>query len=131
MRWLIGSWDGNNGQGAFRETWSAESDTLMHHITYLTGADGIERPVGAGFIRVIDGQIYYTKDAMQDEAPVRWKLADCDAKRLRFHNGHAPYYQDIAFERTANDRLRLQLTTGKDSRDLIFSRGTEYLSSLE
>lgn len=130
MRWLSGSWELDTPDANMRETWTFESDTLLHHVSYLKGKDGKERPVDAGFIQMLEQQIYYTNDPMSGETPARWKLADCNCRRLRFHNAQSTQFQDIVFELMPDDRLHLVLTSGDEQQEIYYNRSAKALSSI-
>ena len=130
MRWLSGSWEPDQQQTNMRETWTFENDSLLHHVSYLKGKDGVERPVDAGFIQMQDQQVYYTNDPMPGEPLLRWKLADCNCRRLRFHNAQAVQFQDIVFELTSDDRLHLTLISGENQQEIYYNRSSKALSSI-
>ena len=73
FEWLVGMWEGIQGQGIYHEEWAKISDTELSGKAYLIKKGEIKNSEMLK-IHISEGNIFYTADVSHNTDPVSFKL---------------------------------------------------------
>jgi len=115
FEWLVGMWEGIQGQGIYHEEWVMKSETELSGKAYLINKGEIKNSEILK-IHISGGNIFYTADVSHNPDPVSFKLTSQNNNIFIFENPEHDFPQKITYERKDNDSLLAVVEAVKDGK---------------
>ena len=115
FEWLVGMWEGIQGQGIYHEEWAMKSETELSGKAYLIKKGEIKNSEILE-IHIAEGVIFYTADVSHNPDPVSFKLTSQNNNNFIFENPEHDFPQKITYERKDNGSLLAVVEAVKDGK---------------
>ena len=115
FEWLVGMWEGIQGQGIYHEEWSKISDTELSGKAYLIKKGEIKNPEVLK-IHISNENIFYTAEVSHNPEPVSFRLTSQKNNIFIFENPEHDFPQKITYARKDNDSLLAVVEAVKDGK---------------
>ncbi len=121
LQWLLGQWEGIQGQGIYHEEWEMINDNEFSGKAYLIRKGEISNPEKLS-LHCDDTGIYYTADVSHNPKPVSFKLTGAEDSTLVFENPEHDFPKKITYEQKESDSFRavIEATTNGKTRKSEF-----------
>jgi hypothetical protein len=110
--WLVGQWEGIQGQGIYHEEWERISPDELSGSAYMIKKGEI---VGVEKLQIQSHSsgVYYIAEVSHNPGPVSFKLTSQDENIFVFENPEHDFPQKITYERIGEDKLMATVEADK------------------
>ena len=115
LKWLIGQWEGIQGNGIYHEEWSEQEEDKLTGKAYFINKGEISNPEKLTLICREDG-IFYIADVSHNTAPVEFKLIDFTEDTIVFSNPLHDFPQKITYIKTGENNLTAVIEAEKNGK---------------
>ena len=116
LNWLIGQWEGIQGNGIYHEEWSEPDKDKLTGKAYFISKGEISNPEKLTLISREDG-IFYIADVIHNTAPVEFKLIDISENVLVFSNPLHDFPQKITYIKNGENDLTAIIEAEKNGKE--------------
>ena len=113
-RWLLGEWEGRDGDKTFTEAWTQLSDSTfdgkgvtMKNAKQVDGESLRLAQMGTG--------VFYISKVAHNRLPIAFELTVCEPQRLVFENATHDFPKRLEYVATSADTMKVAVTDGKET----------------
>jgi hypothetical protein len=104
LEWLIGQWEGVQGEGIYHEEWERICDSELKGKAYMIKKGEISNSESLRLHTDVQ-EIYYTADVSHNPQSISFKLTFLDERKAVFENPQHDFPQKITYEKKENHSL--------------------------
>ncbi|MBK8982323.1 MAG: hypothetical protein IPM38_08390 [Ignavibacteria bacterium] len=102
--WLIGQWEGIQGNGIYHEEWSADGENKLTGKAYFISKGELSNPEKLSIVCGEDG-VCYIADVSHNTGPVSFRMTKSNDTLFVFENPEHDFPQKITYEKISENEL--------------------------
>ncbi len=119
--WLLGQWEGIQGNGIYHEEWSDYSENKLTGKAYFLSKGELSNPEKLSIVKSDEG-VFYIAEVSHNSGPVSFRMSSANENIFVFENPEHDFPKKITYEKTNDNELTAVIEGDKNgkSRQISF-----------